>query len=175
MATRSRICLQVKKEDLHKTIIPDDDMLFGKIDKDGHSENQAVSLDNDFVSIYHHWDSMPGSLGRCLMEHYDDYGKAMSLILHGDASNVVAESEDDVLEFYYYSFSEAWEWNIPKLDDTIEDVVDMALSSVSYLYAYIQDGEGYRWMVARMKDGMSAEDVEFKPLEDVLSEEGGEE
>ena len=95
------------------------------------SDVQEVELNNDYIEIYHHWDGYPSSLGKTLLDEFNDYDKALNLCLGGDASTI----NNDVIKQYTPWRGESWEYCKPSMLDAPRYWND-------YLYKF-EDGEWY--------------------------------
>ena len=90
MSTRSNICLVLNKEDIGKVVKFDET----KLPKDATCDNEflnmveEVTLEKPVLEIYHHWDGHPESVGKTLLEQYNDYNTILNLLLGGDASSI---------------------------------------------------------------------------------------
>lgn len=69
--------------------------LDGKVYRDETGRNlcQSVKLEGGYIGIYCHWDGYPhGGVGDALKEAFNDYDKALSLILGGSCSAITEKS-----------------------------------------------------------------------------------
>lgn len=130
MATRSTICLVLKKEDIGKTMKFD----LAKLPKDYAYELckevrkfHEVELTKPILEIYHHWDGYPEGVGLTLLTYFNDYDTILNLLLGGDASSI----NDGVCQYYAWR-KEDWDRVKPK-------GVDTAVCSEDYVYKF-EDG-----------------------------------
>lgn len=89
-------------------------------------------LGKTYLQIYCQHDSYPSHLGKMLLNHYNDYEKALNLILAGDTSGV-SENETDA-----YARYDDW-------DDVKPEIIDKPYQGEQYLYVY-EDGQ---WFIQR--------------------------
>ena len=87
-------------------------------------------LGKPYLQIYNHHDSYPSHLGRILLNHYNDYEKALNLILAGDTSGV-GENRTDAYVRY-----DSW-------GDVKPEIVDEPYQGEQYLYVF-EDGQ---WLI----------------------------
>lgn len=130
MATRSTICLVLKKDDIGKSMKFD----INKIPKGlGYEKNEKVEefceveLTKPILEIYHHWDGYPKGVGLTLVTYFNDYDTILNLLLGGDASTI-----NPPLISQYYTWDEDWKDVKPK-------GVDTAVCSEEYVYKF-EDG-----------------------------------
>lgn len=95
MSTRCNIILQVKKEDLGKTIKFDATKLPTPLEdwtayrnEVGENLCQEVTLEKSFIGIYCHSDGYPDGVGKVLLDKYADYDTILNLIAGGFCSFV---------------------------------------------------------------------------------------
>ena len=112
MATRSNICLKLRKEDIGKVKHFNVNMLPKNKDYDSSYESsiEDVKLDCEYLQIYHHWDGYPSSLGETLLNYFNDYDTILNLLLGGDASSI----NEQIIIQYASSRNEDWEFTQPK-------------------------------------------------------------
>lgn len=130
MATRSTICVVLKKEDIGKTMKFDMNKLpkgysYDKCDEV--TDFKEVELTKPILEIYHHWDGYPEGVGLTLVTHFNDYDTILNLLLGGDASSI----NDGVCQYYAWR-NEEWESVKPKC-------VEEAVCSEEYVYKF-EDG-----------------------------------
>ena len=142
MATRSNIAVRVKSEDKGKTMHFNVGLL-----PNGKSYNSSykhkiedVTLDKDYIQIYHHWDGYPDGVGRTLVNEFNDYEKALNLMLGGDASSI----NDEVVIQYCSWRNEPWE-------DVKPTLLDEPKLNEEYLYKF-EDGKW--WFKAYYEDDL---------------------
>lgn len=118
MATRATITLKIKDEDLNKTKKFDIDKLPENTSyKDDCIENlREVTLNKPYISIYHHFDGYPEGLGLTLYEEFNDYDKALNILLGGDASSI---NGDTIIQYCPAYQDENWDRTKPDLTDEI--------------------------------------------------------
>jgi len=127
MATRSNICLVLKKEDIGKIMKFDETKLPKNVTCNNKFLNmvEEVTLEKPVLEIYHHWDGYPKGVGKTLLEQYNDYNTILNLLLGGDASSI---NGDDVCQ-YCAGVGEDWEGVKPKQ-------LDKPLLKEEYLYKF---------------------------------------
>ena len=132
MATRATITLKIKDEDLNKTKKFDIDKLPENTSyKDECIENlREVTLNKPYISIYHHFDGYPEGLGLTLYEEFNDYDKALNILLGGDASSI---NGDTIIQYCPSYQDENWDRTKPDLTDEIP--------AADQDYQYYFDGE----------------------------------
>lgn len=120
MSTRCNIILQVKKEDLGKTIKFDATKLPTPLsewtcygNEVGENLCQEVTLKKPFIGIYCHSDGYPDGVGRVLLEKYTDYDTILNLIAGGFCSFVWF----DEVRHYANRDKEGWEYIHPIQSD----------------------------------------------------------
>lgn len=118
MATRATITLKIKDEDFNKTKKFDIDKLPENTSyKDDYIENlREVTLNKPYISIYHHFDGYPEGLGLTLYEEFNDYDKALNILLGGDASSI---NGDTIIQYCPAYQDENWDRTKPDLTDEI--------------------------------------------------------
>ena len=118
MATRATITLKIKDEDLNKTKKFDIDKLPENTSyNDDCIENlREVTLNKPYISIYHHFDGYPEGLGLTLYEEFNDYDKALNILLGGDASSI---NGDTIIQYCPAYQDENWDRTKPDLTDEI--------------------------------------------------------
>ncbi len=109
MSTRGNICVKVKSQDFERV-----NKLVG-----------GISEETPYMYIYNHFDSYPDGLGKQLVENYNDYDKALDLVLEGDCS---APEQP-------YSKREGYENTKPRTAHVITEA-----NQQEYLYVYENDG-----------------------------------
>lgn len=176
MSTRSRIAVVLKEDDLNKLMMPQANLLYGKLNHEDSGKEGVIDLpmlhsssfEHPVVSIYHHWDGYPTGVGVTLMNHYDDYEKAVNLMLFGDASTINADSENDTIEFYNYWRNDDWTSVMPMNFKNINELKTSVRNGwEEYLYIYKPNEKGeYEWLVSPVGKRMA-----FRKLSDVLDEE----
>ena len=131
MATRSTICLVLKKSDIGKFMKFD----INKIPKGlGYERNEKVEefceveLTDSILQIYHHWDGYPSGVGATLLKYFNDYDSVLNLLLGGDASSI---NPPMVVQYYAWR-DEDWKDVAPKC-------VSDAVCSEEYVYKF-EDG-----------------------------------
>ena len=134
MATRSNIRVILKEEDRNKDMKFNPEMVNIKDNawrgyrlETGLWEEVNAGGKDAFI-IYHHWDGYPEGVGKTLLNEYNDYDKALNLVLGGDASTINGGYEG-------YALREGENW---------EDIKPRA---VDESYAYMEE---YDYM---FKDG----------------------
>ena len=154
MATRATITLKIKDEDLNKTKKFDIDKLPENVAyySDDYIEDlQEVKLNKPYISIYHHFDGYPEALGLTLYEEFNDYEKALNILLGGDTSSINGNTIIQYCSAYQY---EDWDRTKPDLTDEIP--------AANQDYQYYFDGE--KWWFR------GYEKTKWKDLEKFLRE-----
>ena len=92
MSTRSNIRVILKEEDRNRDMKFNPEMF--KIKREWGPEQVDGKWDTvnpggaEALIIYHHWDGYPEGVGKTLIEEYNDYDKALNLVLGGDCSSI---------------------------------------------------------------------------------------
>lgn len=136
MATRANIAIVLKPEDQNVPLnfmsdrFKDVRPLVG-MDKTEESEIEFTDViaDKRVLQIYNHNDGYPDHLGTVLNKYYNDYEKALALILAGDTSFVDQHST----KAYASRPDEGYERNKPM-------ILDHSRVNESYLYTFM-DGK----------------------------------
>lgn len=116
MSTNSNICIILKNEDKNKPLkfniekIPSVNYSKFNYDKEELNKIKEINTDKNVLEIYHHWDGYPDGVGKTLIEDYNDYDKALNLILGGDCSSI----NPPQYEPYWSIKGEEWEYIKPK-------------------------------------------------------------
>ena len=118
MATRATITLKIKDEDLNKTKKFDIDKLPENTSyNDDCIENlREVTLNKPYISIYHHFDGYPEGLGLTLYEEFNDYDKALNILLGGDVSSI---NGNTITQYCAAYKDEDWDSAKPDLSEEI--------------------------------------------------------
>lgn len=129
MATRSNICLVLKKEDIGKSVKFDETKLPKDVTYDNEFLNlvEEVTLEKPVLEIYHHWDGYPENLGKTLLEQYNDYDTILNLLLGGDASTI---NNNHVCQYCAWR-GEDWDWEYVKPKQ-----LDKPAFNEEYLYKF---------------------------------------
>lgn len=132
MATRATITLKIKDEDLNKTKKFDIDKLPENTSyNDDCIENlREVTLNKPYINIYHHFDGYPEGLGLTLYEEFNDYDKALNILLGGDASSI---NGNTITQYCAAYKDEDWDSAKPDLSEEIP--------AAHQDYQYYFDGE----------------------------------
>lgn len=139
MATRANIAIVLKPEDQNvplnfmserfKDVRP-------KIGMDKAEESEIeftdVIADKRVLQIYNHHDGYPDHLGTVLNRYYNDYERALALILAGDTSFVDQHST----EAYASRPDEGYERNKPA-------ILDYSRTNEEYLYTFVNG----KWVI----------------------------
>lgn len=136
MATRANIAIVLKPEDQNVPLnfmserFKDVRPLVG-MDKAEESEIEFTDViaDKRVLQIYNHHDGYPDHLGAVLNRYYNDYERALALILAGDTSFVDQHST----EAYASRSDEGYERNKPA-------ILDHSRVNEEYLYTF-RDGK----------------------------------
>lgn len=152
MATRSNIAVKIAESDKGSVKHFDVSKLpNGKAyDSSYKSSIQDVKLDKDYIQIYHHWDGYPDGVGRTLLNEFNDYEKALNLMLGGDASTINGK------EIFQYC-----SWRNEDWDDVKPTLCDKPSLDEEYLYKF-EDG---KWWV---KADYDSDLKEWADLEEYL-------
>ncbi len=136
MATRSYIRVILKEEDRNRDMKFNPEMI--KIENTWGDEQLDIEPwtdinpeGKDALMIYHHWDGYPDGVGETLLSEYNDYDKALNLVLGGDVSTI-----NDKYAPYALREGEEWEDVAPKAVDEDE------LTNEDYEYMF-KDGKWY--------------------------------
>ena len=140
MATRANIAIVLKPEDQNVPLnfmsdrFKDVRPLVG-MDKAEESEIEFTDVisNKSVLQIYNHHDGYPDHLGTVLNKYYNDYEKALALILAGDTSSVDQHST----KAYASRPDEGYESNKPM-------ILDHSRVNEEYLYTFM-DG---KWVTA---------------------------
>ena len=166
MSTRSRIAVVLKDRSKGVELMPNVELLQHKLFREAKGEGKLYpsKFDGNIVSIYHHWDGYPEGVGTTLLNEFNDYDKALNLMLFGDASSI---NDEDKLSFYNYWRDEDWEGTKPRIARDEEQLMEVAESGWGeYVYIYKPNElDEYEWYVCDMCEGKR----EFHKLKDVLS------
>jgi len=136
MSTPACIIIKVRKSDIGKTIKFDASKL--PTEQGTWSDNTSsspvefskeITIEKPYLSIYVHWDG--DSLKEILDAIYNDYDKALNLILGGDCSSI---DVDNILR-YATRDCEDWEYIQPRQGDTFKDVLQ---TYCLYTYKFYQ-------------------------------------
>ena len=107
MSTPCHIWVKVKKESIGKYIKP----LKSKLHKTCKWNRPLINiteLKNNYIGIYVHWDGHIESVGKTLVQHYNDYDKILNLISCGDCTEIL----NKVLPYTAIN-NRIWECNKP--------------------------------------------------------------
>lgn len=137
MATRANIAIVLKPEDQNIPLnfmsdrFKDVRPLVGMVDIGGESEIEFTDViaNKPVLQIYNHNDGYPDHLGEVLNKYYNDYEKALALILAGDTSFVDQHST----KAYASRPDEGYERNKPV-------ILDHSRVNEEYLYTFV-DGK----------------------------------
>ena len=131
MATRANIAIVLKPEDQNVPLnfmsnrFKDVRPLVGR-GKESEIEFTDVVADKPVLQIYNHHDGYPDHLGTVLNRYYNDYERALALILAGDTSFVDQHST----EAYASRPDEGYERNKPV-------ILDHSRVNEEYLYTFV--------------------------------------
>ena len=134
MATRANIAIVLKPEDQNVPLnfmserFKDVRPLVG-LGKESEIEFTDVIADKPVLQIYNHHDGYPEHLGAVLNKYYNDYERALALILAGDTSFVDQHST----KVYASRPDEGYESNKPV-------ILDHSRVNEEYLYTFM-DGK----------------------------------
>jgi hypothetical protein len=136
MATRANIAIVLKPEDQNVSLNFMSDRFKDvrpqvRMDKAEESEIEFTDViaDKPVLQIYNHHDGYPDHLGTVLNRYYNDYEKALALILAGDTSFVDQHST----KAYASRPDEGYEINKPV-------ILDHSRVNEEYLYTFV-DGK----------------------------------
>ena len=129
MSTRANIAIVLKPEDQNvplnfmserfKEVRP-------KVEKESEIEFTDVIANKPVLQIYNHHDGYPDHLGTVLNRYYNDYERALALILAGDTSFVDQHST----KAYASRPDEGYERNKPV-------ILDYSRTNEEYLYTFV--------------------------------------
>ena len=137
MATRANIAIVLNSEDRNKPLNFMSDR-FKEVrpqlgmGNESEIEFTDVIADKPILQIYNHHDGYPDHLGTVLNRYYNDYEKALALILAGDTSFV----DQHITEAYASRPDEGYEINKPM-------ILDHSTVNEEYLYTFV-DG---KWVI----------------------------
>lgn len=156
MGTRSCVMIKVRPSDVGKTLKFDESKLpvklgnweckdfNGKVyrDETGKDLCKPVTLEGDYIGVYCHWDGYPhGGVGDALKEAFNDYDKAMSLIIGGSCSAI---TEENVVHYANRNI-EKWEHIKPLQGKTQKSIYDRCgWAEYAYLYDEARGGWVYK-------------------------------
>ena len=129
MATRANIAIVLKPEDQNVPLNFMSDRFKDvrpQVEKDSEIEFTDVIASKPVLQIYNHNDGYPDHLGTVLNRYYNDYEKALALILAGDTSFVDQHST----KAYASRPDEGYERNKPV-------VLDHSRVNEEYLYTFV--------------------------------------
>lgn len=115
MSTNSNICIVLKDEDKNKALkfniekLPSENYKISSYDKEELNKIKEINTDKNVLEIYHHWDGYPDGVGNTLIEYFNDYDKALNLILGGDCSTINPPTYEP-----YWINGEEWECIKPR-------------------------------------------------------------
>ena len=135
---------------MHKTFKANPELLHAPLctnENGGEVELHETTIEHSYLSNYHHWDGYVEGLGETLQTKYNDYDKALNLMLFGGASTINGDKTVTFYNSWRGEEKEKWEWNKPMQDGWLKDLVgNFRKSDQEYLYVYAPDWEGnYRW------------------------------
>lgn len=172
MATRSIIGIKVKPTDigLNKKFTRDN-LPKGKGYYDTHIDALGeVNIMRPFLSVYCHFDGYVNGVGKTLLTEFDDYDKALNLILGGATSSLTG----DLIQ-YCAACGEDWEDCAPVQSTPAEDLLK---EEYAYLYqSYVDEQdlddngkptEKWQWYVRSPYKSHGIPD--WTPLREVLKE-----
>lgn len=129
MATRANIAIVLKPEDQNVPLNFTSDRFKDvrpQVGNESEIEFTDVIADKPVLQIYNHHDGYPEHLGAVLNKYYNDYEKALALILAGDTSFVGQHST----KAYASRPDEGYERNKPF-------ILDYARTNEEYLYTFV--------------------------------------
>ena len=93
MSTRSNIRVILKEEDRNRDMKFNPEMI--EIENTWEDEQLETGVwetvnpeGKEALIVYHHWDGYPDGVGDTLLNEYNDYDKALNLVLGGDVSTI---------------------------------------------------------------------------------------
>jgi len=155
MATRSRIFIQVRPETKGQTITPEIGKLPEPFNPLKGVKIEPTTIEKEYIGIYHHWDGYPAGVGETLLNKYNDYDKALNLILFGDESTI---NGNEIVPYHYWRENEPWKDTKPRQVDTIDQIPDEEYQYLLTPEGWLCNDGGYEW------DG-------WKPLQEILAAE----
>jgi hypothetical protein len=148
MATRSCIIIKVNKEDIGRVVKFNARKLpLKRLDWSAYNEkkkrefSQPVTLENEYIGIYCHWDGYPDGVGKVLKNKFNTYDKVMNLIAGGWCSSV----DYDGVRHYANRDKENWEYIKP----TQMDKLNAIGCWVEYAYVF----KNNKWYYGNVKWG----------------------
>lgn len=131
MATRANIAIVLKPEDQNVPLNFMSDRFKDVRPKVGMGEESEIEFtdiiaNKPVLQIYNHHDGYPDHLGTVLNRYYNDYEKALALILAGDTSFV----DQHGTKVYASRPDEGYERNKPV-------ILDYARTNEEYLYTFV--------------------------------------
>ena len=125
MSTNSRIIVKINKNDLGKTMVFNKKLVTPKIsdwseygEKPIRRRETPVELNDNYISIYCHWDGYIKGVGNALKKCFNTYEKALNLCLGGNCSYIATDS----VRRYHDRASENPSWNLPKQANSVKDI-----------------------------------------------------
>jgi hypothetical protein len=89
------IYVKIKKEDFGKTMVADTTKLPSELLNNNFPNFEKVTIptplkdDTLYIGIYCHFDGYPSGVGKELKKKFNDYEKALNLVLLGDCSSII--------------------------------------------------------------------------------------
>lgn len=144
MSTRGEILVKIKDSDVGKKVKVNPSLLTDSETSIERFNNKCfeIELSGKYGEIYCHHDSYPNGLGKALVTNFNDYDKALNLILGGDTSGVGDMSA------CYVAIVDDGEWYEDVKPDFYDEIPRM---SEEYQYLF-EDGQ---WFVRSIHGSIS--------------------
>lgn len=132
MATRSTICLVLKKDDIGKELKFDEKKLPKGLTYSNEYIDivESVVLEKPILEIYHHWDGYPKGVGMTLLNRFNDYDTILNLLLGGNASSI---NGDNIVQYC------AWRGDEWRFEKPLQMVEEECVCSEEYIYKFDDD------------------------------------
>lgn len=131
MSTRSSILIEVPDKYIGETFryLPVDNEISWDCDSID-DISKEVKISKKYLGIYCHFDGYPNGVGAALVENYNDFHKALNLIIGGDCSCILSNQT----RRYATRDGEHWDYIKPRQLDRMEKVSNDS----EYLYIFIR-------------------------------------
>lgn len=131
MSTRSSILIEIPDKYIGETFryLPVDNETSWDIDIVD-DMSKEVKISKKYLGIYCHFDGYPNGVGAALVENFNDFNRALNLIIGGDCSCILSNKT----RRYATRKGENWKYIQPKQLDKIQKVSDDS----EYLYIFMR-------------------------------------
>lgn len=131
MSTRSSILIEIPDKYIGETFryLPVDNEISWKCDSVD-DISKEVKISKKYLGIYCHFDGYPNGVGAALVANFNDFNRALNLIIGGDCSCIL----DNQVRRYATRKGEDWNYLQPRQLDKIEKVS----SDSEYLYIFMR-------------------------------------